>query len=370
MKKSFIAAALLLALSAPSWATNKCEYGGKWPNCNPPPTEEPEPTDPGQSQSQQQNQTANGGDGGDSTAIGGGGTGIGLGVGTGGNATGGAGGHGGAGGNAAATGGNAGATAGASSGSSSGAVSGSLSGANAGASNGDQSTSIGPVGSTSGAASQSGASIGDTTVRNGSESSSGASSYSGGNTLDSTSGASADGSGNSETSVSIDAADRSSNSYTSQSLWLPQIETAAPAIVASPVVTIVPGTCGPRVKRISERVEGVYVGIIKKSSIPLGTDDVAVEMEAEPFKYHEGRNGLLVEGSKVDYAVFAVGVAASRGLGLGGGETGGNWGQGGVSSNSSIQRPIVRALITPCLMKVAEPDLPVISFDTPRIPRG
>lgn len=176
----------------------------------------------------------------------------------------------------------------------------------------------------------------------------------GGNTLassnTSTSGASADSSGNS--SVTIDASDRrGGDSYNSQALFLPDVQTSAPSIVASPVVTIVPGTCGPRVVRVTERAYGTYVGILKRSDLDLGNDDIAVELAPEPFRYHTDRAGnTLVEGSRVDYAAYAVGAAASRGLGVGGGDTGAGWGQAGASSNSSVQRPIMRALITPCLM--------------------
>lgn len=342
MKRSLLAGLVLLACTFNAFATDKtCEYGGKWPNCNPKP-EEPAPVDPSQSQNQEQNQDASANAG----AVG-----VGLGVGYGQGGEGGSatatGGEGGRGGNAGA---NAGVAGSGNSTNSLGAVSGSnATGGSIRDAGNSESTSGASSGSSSGAlsGSQSGAFSGGNSLSNGSASDS----FSGGNSQDTA------------TSVNVDASDRSSNSYTSQSLWLPQVETAAPAVVASPVVTIVPGVCGPRVKRISEQVSGTYVGIIKKSSIPLGTDDVAVEMEAEPFRYHQGRNGTLVEGSRVSYAVFAVGVAASRSIGVGGGETGGNWGQGGASSGSSIQRPIVRALITPCLMEVAEPDQPAANDD-------
>ena len=366
MKKSFIAAALLLALSAPSWATNPPNpCGNHGNNCNPTPTD---PADP--SQSQQQTQTANGGAGGSANqgqaqgqAQGQGqtATGVGLGIGQGGQ-----------GGHAAASGGDARATGGDSS-STSGALSGSLSGAAAGASNGDQTTRIGDVGSTSGAVSGSTSNSGGNRLDNASTSLSGAASDASSDSLslaqtgDSTSAASADGSGNS--SVTVDAADRSSSSYVSQALWLPEVQTAAPAYVASPNVQIVQGVCGPRVERVSERASGTYVGIIKRTSIDLGNDDVGIVLAAEPFKYHTDQAGnVLVEGSRVDYAVAVIGIAASRGIGLGGGETGGNWANGGVSSNSSIQRPITRALITPCLLPAAAPVFPE-SFK-PRIPRG
>lgn len=121
-------------------------------------------------------------------------------------------------------------------------------------------------------------------------------------------------------------------------------------------MTVVPGVCGPKVERQGERAYGTYVGLIKKSQIDLGPDHIGIVPAAEPFRYvTDSRGNTYVEGDRVDYVSYVVGVAASRGIGLGGGETGGGWGQAGVSSGSSIQRPMVRVLITPCVLAVQPP---------------
>ena len=87
----------------------------------------------------------------------------------------------------------------------------------------------------------------------------------------------------------------------------------------------------------------------------------------------------LIEGWRVRAATeelqSAIYYARSEAIKRSGGvtivATGGNWANGGVSSNSSIQRPITRALITPCLLPAVQPPAPVFpeSFK-PRIPRG
>lgn len=209
---------------------------------------------------------------------------------------------------------------------------------------------------------------GGNTLSNGSESTS--RSNSGGNTM--TGGdnnASADGSGNSRTDVSIDASDRSSTSYVAQTLLLPTIQTAAPALVANPTLVVDRGVCGPRMDKVQGRVDGTYVGIVKKSKIDLGVDDELVPA-AEPYRYWTAPNGTLhVFGHQVITYASVVGVAASRSIGLGGGETGGNWGQGGVSSGSSMQRNVLRVQLQECEIQLAPREVPVL-IEVPRKRQG
>lgn len=187
-------------------------------------------------------------------------------------------------------------------------------------------------------------------------------SNSGGNTMKSANTASNDSSGNS--SVSIDASDRSTTNYESQALFIPTIQTAAPALVASPTLVVERGVCGPRMDKRQERVNGTYVGIIKRSSIDLGVDDELIPA-SEPYKYWTDPVGVQhVFGHQVTTYVSVNGVAASRSLGLGGGETGGNWGQGGASSSSSVQRTIIRLQLRDCEVELvrgsAPPSVPVL----------
>lgn len=368
---SIAIAALLAAGSADATGTKpKCEYGGTYPNCKPKPEPpKPEPPTPtpvtqtqDQRQDQHQQQTANGGDA-TSTGVG-----VGVGYGAGGDSTA----HGGNATGGAATGGsvlgsgNSTATGGAGG---RGGAGGSVGNVRSGST-----SSVGDTSSSSGGNSLTGGDVSNA-LSNDSASTSGATSASGGNTM--TGGdnaasnvannvASADGSGNS--TVHVDAADRSSTRYESQMLVLPTLQTAAPAIVAGPAMTVIPGVCGPKVTVEGVDAYGTYVGMFKRADIALGPDHLRVIPAAEPFLYRtDSRGNTYVEGDRVDYVSYTVGVAASRGLGLGGGDTGGGWGQAGVSSGSSIQRPMIRALVTPCIVTVQAPaEVPVI----PARPRG
>lgn len=238
-------------------------------------------------------------------------------------------------------------------------TSGAFSGGNSLA-NGSESTSS--VGDTN-------ASIGDTSLSNDSASFSGVgdtSSNSGGNTMGMVGGAntaSNDSSGNSD--VRVDASDRSVTNYESQALVIPTIMTAAPALVANPALVVDRGACGPRMTKVQERVNGTYVGVFKRSSIDLGVDDELVPAE-EPYRYWTSPSGVQhVFGHQIVTYASVNGVAASRSLGLGGGRTGGDWGQAGASSGSSVQRTVIRVQLHECEVQtiarpVAAPPIPVL----------
>ena len=341
LNKSMLVVALL-AFASPVFATGNhtCPYGGNHPNCKPKPEDPkpPTPTTPTQNQTQQQqqqqDQTANGGDG---TGVG-----IGVGIGQGGAATGGN-----------ATGGNAtGGTAVAGGGSVGDTTS--LSGVvGSGNSTNDLSNTVrdsGNSASLSGAAaisgSQSGVRVGDTSLENDSTSLSGAASHSGGNTTES--GSSSDNSGGNN-DVSIDTSDRSSDSYESQALFIPSVQAAPPAIVASPALTVDRGVCGPRQGLITEDVNGIYIGMFTQRNVYLGKTDRIVSLDGQKFLYEDGNDGVkrLIGHRPVSY-IAVIGVAGSRSIGLGGGKTGGDWGNAGASGGSSMQRMVVQTNLEDC----------------------
>jgi hypothetical protein len=318
---------LTLAVTAsPAWAT-KCNNGAtNYPTCTLPTTTPANTNNVHQDQNQHQDQTANGGSG----------TGVGVGVGY---ATGGTG-YGGTG----------------------GSVAGSGNSSNTNVAAGGQG---GAGGSVSGVTSGSSLQVGDTKLSNGSSSggntlSNGSASSSGGNTLTggsntSTSGASADSSGNSTVNIDSSRSDR----YTSQALFLPTIQNAAPALTASAQLIAERSDCGPRVEKRSERVYGTYVGVIKKSQIDLGLDDDLLPAD-EPYRYWTDHQGVQhVFGHQLITFASVNGVAASRSLGLGGGKTGGDWGQAGASSGSSVQRTVLRVQVRECEIQLAPREVPV-----------
>lgn len=261
-----------------------------------------------QGQGQAQGQIANGGNG----------TGVGVGIGKGGE-----------GGNASAKGGSA------TSGSSAGAISGSLSGVT------DSGNSVAAVGNTS-------ASTGDVDASSGS-----------------TSGASADGSGNSSTHVNA-----SNNSrYSSQALFLPTLSGAAPTFVPGSSATVVAGQCGPLMATESEEVNGTYLGLIRKHSIYLGRTDRIVPYEGGEYvsrSYPDGSTRLF--GHRAVRTTAVLNVAGSRQVSLGGGETGGNWGQGGAGGGSSMQRLVVQIDLEPCEAFHSVPVPPVVAVQVTPTP--
>lgn len=356
----------------------KVSHGKTCPE--PPPAPEPEPPKPGDSgwwnyysNSNKNNNenVANGGsstikDSGNSTSTSHGGTGLGVGVGVGG-----AGGQGGSVGNVA--GGSVG-DVGNNSGNSTNLLGQNTSLDNVG------NVSVGDVGSTSSVGnvgSRSNSSIGDTsntnTLNNGSHSGGNTmtggdvantnttSSNSGGNTLaGGNNAASADGSGNSRTEVNIDSADRSVTTYTAQTLLLPTIQTAAPALVANPALVVDRGACGPRMAKVQRDVNGTFIGLIFKSSIDLGVDDELVSAE-EPYRYWTSPSGSQhVFGHQIVTYASVVGVAGSRAIGANGGETGGNYGGAGLSSGSSMQRTILRVQLQECEIQLQPREVPVL----------
>jgi hypothetical protein len=171
-------------------------------------------------------------------------------------------------------------------------------------------------------------------------------------------GGSADNSGNS--SVYIDSsAGANSGNYEAQALWVPDIIPAAPSMPAGGSLQIREMPCGPRVEKRSDRVYGTYVGMFKKSDIPLGLDEDIIYAD-EPYRYWTDPNGgQHVFGHRLLIVASQDGVAASRALSLGGGETGEGWGQGGVSSNSSMTRTAIRLVVAECEIPLVKREIPI-----------
>lgn len=359
-----------LALSSGAYATNKCEFGGKWPNCNPPPTEEPSDPGTGSNHNENSNTNSNTNQAGAAAGAAAGAVGVGVGYGQGGNA------------DADAYSTNTNVAQGGAGGKSDATVLGSGNSSNhlgqaQGIDRSGNSASLSGASSDQDQSQSQAQSIGDTTSNSVSLSEGGRSdqaqnqsSYSEGSSAaqSQTSDASTSNAGNSN--VQVDAADRSTTTYTAQALWLPTIETAAPALVASPTLVVDRGACGPRQDKRQERVNGTYVGILKRSSIDLGVDD-ELTAATEPYRYWTDPQGVThVFGHQVITFASVNGVAASRALGLGGGKTGGDWGQAGVSSGSSVQRTILRIQLQECEIPLQKTELVIPDDFKHRVPRG
>ncbi|QIN95280.1 hypothetical protein DLP3_117 [Stenotrophomonas phage vB_SmaS_DLP_3] len=369
-------ALLLIAAASPAFAT--CKNGAtNYPKCdnNTPPPTTPEPPksswwnevkndlhqDQHQGQDQAQSQTANGG------------TGVGVGVGYGAGGAGGEGGkggtgYGGAGGSVAGSGNSAntnlnnatGGSVGNTSATGGNATGGSVGNVSSGSSSG---VTVGDTSLANNSNSQSGAYSGGNSLSNGSASQSGATSSSGGNRTDS----SANNSGGNST-TSVDAADRSVTNYESQALFIPSVQAAPPSIVAGSTAIVDRGICGPRQGLVTEDVYGTYIGMVRKSKVYLGKSDRLVSIEGQPFLLDVGPDGVkrLIGHRPVSY-IAVIGVAGSRSIGLGGGKTGGDWGNAGASGGSSMQRMVVQTNLEDCEFAHTAPAPVVIEVPAKRI---
>lgn len=336
--KNCVLTACIMMLAHPVFATNPPNpCGNHGNNCNPGDMtgEQSQHQDQNQHQSNQQdqNQSATG-------------TGLGIGVGVGGNSTSNA-----SGGNASAKGGNA------LSGSTSGATSGSLSGVQ-GSGNADVSTSttIGPVGSTSSSGSLSGAaaSNGDQTTQ-----------------LDTSDVnlVSTDTNSSSDNTVSVDASTKSN--YTAQALYLPSNPVTIPVGIAGSNVTVYYGPCGPLKAIETNAVTGTYFGLVRKHKVHLGTTDRIVPYNGAEYlerAYSDGSTRLF--GHQAVRTVAVVSVAGGRSVSLGGGQTGGGWGQAGAGGSSAMQQVVNQIDLELCEAFHTKPTAPVIEFWETRVPRG
>ncbi len=157
--------------------------------------------------------------------------------------------------------------------------------------------------------------------------------------------------GNSSTTV--DTSDRSSTSYSSQALFIPTVQVAPPNIVAGSNIVVDRGSCGPLMAVESTPLNGVYFSMFGQRSVPLGTTDRLVAYHGGTFRADGNR---LIGHRPVSY-IAVIGVAGSRSIGLGGGKTGGDWGNGGASGGSSMQRMVVQTTLEPCEYAVQAPVL-------------
>lgn len=245
-----------------------------------------------------------------------------------------------------------------------------LSGSLSGASNGDQTTTV-ANGSTSlsGASATSGDSLSGAAASTGDQSLTGSQDQA----LTNTTAASADGSGNSEVGVRVDASDRSSNSYSAQALYLPSNPTNIPVGIAGSNVTVYYGACGPLKAIETNAVTGTYFGLVRKHKVHLGHTDRIVPYQGAEYierSYPDGSSRLF--GHQAVRTVAVVSVAGGRSISLGGGQTGGGWGQAGAGGSSAMQQVVNQIDLELCeaYRSAPEPHLPLIEFQKARIPRG
>lgn len=331
----------LALLASPAFATCPPGDNRPYPECLKPPVVTPPTTPPsnhneqGQEQGQQQGQAQGQAQGQGQIATGGTGTGIGVGIGQGGS--GGAGGQGGAGGNA-------------------GAFSSSAGGAGGRGGSSDQSQNA-----FSGANNVTDVSTGASAFSD-QTSSQAVTNTNGGNTTSS----SADGSGNADVSIGGDRYEGS------QTVFQAAMPSAPPVFGPGSVAQVSYGQCGPYMGVSSEDVQGTYIGLFRKQQIYLGRSDRIVEYNGESFRQKRFPDGRwYLEGQRAVRTTTVLNVSGSRQVSLGGGDTGGGYGQAGVGGGSSMQRLVTQIDREPCVAYIEQAtQVPVIEFKEPRVPRG
>ncbi len=148
---------------------------------------------------------------------------------------------------------------------------------------------------------------------------------------------------------------------------------APPVFGPGTQATVSYGQCGPYMGISTEDVHGTYIGLFRKQQIYLGRSDRIVEWNGESFRQKQLPDGRwYLEGKRAVRTTTVLNVSGARQVALGGGDTGGGYGQAAAGGGSSMQRLVTQIDLEPCVAYIEEPapQLPVIEFKEPRVPRG
>lgn len=158
--------------------------------------------------------------------------------------------------------------------------------------------------------------------------------------------------------IAVDASDRSGgDSYTDQSkvLFIPPVVPATPpSVIGTPQVSTHVSACGPLQSIVRTPVAGTFYGVFSTDKTEQGwTEDLApyVDDKNVPQEYltRDAYGGVKVfYGHQVTMFTTVVGVANARHVALGGGGTGGNWGQGGTGTSATNQQMVTTIKLRLC----------------------
>lgn len=166
----------------------------------------------------------------------------------------------------------------------------------------------------------------------------------------------------------IDASDNSRtttvttnvNNSRSDTLFIPVQAPAAPSIIPGSTATVIVGQCGPMQTKTREPVYGTYNGWWRKHQIFLGYHDTVYTDGTADDLYVEriiGGHKVLL-GQRAVRTVAVINVAGQRQVGIGGGQTGGGWGNAAVGGGSSMQRVVQTTDLELCeAFRAAEPEI-------------
>ena len=164
--------------------------------------------------------------------------------------------------------------------------------------------------------------------------------------------------GSNTSKTEVDASDRSTTNYRSLALVLPTIQAAPATTLAGATMNQNVGVCGPRMDIQRDDVTGVYQGLMFKTKINQGHDDLLVsklDANGQPviFKQALVNGNIVTLGHQPIITTAIIGLGGSKNLGLGGGGNGGgSWGQAGAGSSAQTQRMITNIQLVDCVVAV------------------
>ncbi len=167
----------------------------------------------------------------------------------------------------------------------------------------------------------------------------------------------------------------SGGNHSYKALYIPAvIPQGVPAVTSAGNLSVTDTMCGPLmsierephkvlVKGIFGRVKLVTVGYTERL-VPYmenGVWKTQLELEIRGIPH--------VYGHRITRYAAQNNTAMAGGISIGGGGNNG-WGQAGTNGSSSVQQVQKQYDLTLCELDVIEPELPIIEFKEPRIPRG
>ena len=178
-----------------------------------------------------------------------------------------------------------------------------------------------------------------------------------------------------DTNLTVDASDRSS-SYTSyvdrsRTVFIPAIiPPTPPSTIAVGNIIKETTACGPLQAVEKTPINGKFFGVMFESDVEQGftydlvpwyDDDGSVVHYLE-IPLENGRGYRLIGHQAVIFATV-VGTANSRNVAIGGGSSGGSWGQGGTGTSAANQQLVTNIQLRHCeygFIEYQAPEVPVI----------
>lgn len=139
----------------------------------------------------------------------------------------------------------------------------------------------------------------------------------------------------------------------SRSFTIIPVQASAPAVItpAAQVSRLVDGSCGPRQKVISERLQGVNNRTFTAERVDLGVDQQLVPDYADPYRRVEIAPGIVqLLGHRIIETSTVITVSSSHGFGFGGNGSSGQGGSIGINGGGAMQRLVNTIRLQECVV--------------------